>query len=371
MLIQKTITILHKQILQNFSKNDSVFYAIIFKLISLIWTDIDVADKFTKHNKREDVTSILSRLNLRYKVEGNNTKKIKDVSSLAHATLTDLSFCSAESDKAVKLISQSNAGVILCKKNLHGFVQPKQGSQLIFLDNPRFVFVDLANKIFHRKKMIGISKRSVISKTAKIGARCYIGDYTVIGENCKIGNDTKIYDKVSLVGDCIIGDRCVIHSGVTLGDDGFAFERDENTLQQFPHFGKVLVGDDVEICANSHIARGSLSDTVIGNGTKIDALVHISHNVVIGKNCEITAGAVIGGSTVLGDSSWVGLNATLKNKIKVGNNVIIASGASVIHDVSNRDIVAGVPAKSIKHKVTASSDKLFLMAGQQRSDQEE
>ncbi|MCI0558684.1 MAG: hypothetical protein MN733_09325, partial [Nitrososphaera sp.] len=95
---------------------------------------------------------------------------------------------------------------------------------------------------------------------------------------------------------------------------------------------------------------------------------HIAHNVIIGKHCELTAGTVIGGSTVLGDMCWTGLNSTLKNKIRLGNNVIVASGASVIDDVPDGDIVAGVPAKSIKHKVT--TNELFLMAGQNqgRSD---
>ena len=345
--------------------SSSGFLVTIFKLIFLTCNVTDVGNKFNKQKNSLNIRSILSQFNVSYEIEGNNKKKIKGVSSLANAKSDDLSFCSVDGDEAVNLISQSDAGIIFCKKSLQGIALPKQGVQLIFVDNPRFVFVKLANKIFTKKKMIGISSKAMISKTAKIGSRCYIGDYSVIGENCKIGNDSIIYDKVSLVRDCLIGNRCVIHSGVTLGDDGFAFERDEEELQLFPHFGKVVIGDDVEICANSHIARGSLSDTVIGNGTKIDSLVHISHNVVVGKNCEITAGAVIGGSTTLGDSSWVGLNATLKNKIRVGNNVLVASGASVIKDVPNGDIVAGVPAKSIKEKVTASSDKLFLMTGQQ------
>ncbi len=322
-----------------------------------------MAVRFTKNNKL-DIRSILSKLNVSYETEGNEFKKVNGISSLTIATTCDLTFCAAEGDEAVKLISHSGGGIILCKKSLHGIIHPKKDALLIFLDNPKFVFVKVANKIFTKKKLVGISPKAVISKTARVGARCYIGPYTVIGENCKIGNDTIIYDRVSLVRNCIIGNRCIINSGVTLGDDGFAYERDETRLELFPHFGKVVIGNDVEICANSHIARGSLSDTVIGDGTKIDSMVHISHNVVVGKNCQITAGVVIGGSTILGDSSWVGLNATLKNKIKIGNNVLVASGASVIHDVPSGDIVAGVPAKSIKEKVTASSDKIYRMAGQ-------
>lgn len=172
-----------------------------------------------------------------------------------------------------------------------------------------------------------------------------------------------IYDRAVLVQKCVIGDNCIIEPGVTMGADGFAYERHPQTLEleRFPHIGGVRIGNNVEVCANSSIARGSLSDTVIEDGTKLDALVHVAHNVVIGRNCELTAGTIIGGSTTIGDTSWMGLNCTLKNKIKIGNKVIVGAGAGVIHDVPDEDIVAGVPAKSIKHKV--NSDKLFLMAG--------
>jgi UDP-3-O-[3-hydroxymyristoyl] glucosamine N-acyltransferase len=95
--------------------------------------------------------------------------------------------------------------------------------------------------------------------------------------------------------------------------------------------------------------------------------VHIAHNVSVGNNCELTAGTIIGGSTVVGDTSWTGLNSTIKNGLKLGNNVIVASGASVIHDVPDGDIVAGVPARSIKHKV--STDEVFLMAGQKKTSE--
>jgi UDP-3-O-[3-hydroxymyristoyl] glucosamine N-acyltransferase len=104
------------------------------------------------------------------------------------------------------------------------------------------------------------------------------------------------------------------------------------------------------------------------SGTKLDALVHVAHNVIIGHNCELTAGTIIGGSTTIGNTCWTGLNSTIKNKLRIGRNVIIASGASVIRDIEDEDIVAGVPAKSIKHKVT--TDEVFLMAGQRQKSAE-
>jgi UDP-3-O-[3-hydroxymyristoyl] glucosamine N-acyltransferase len=315
----------------------------------------------------ENIESLLSNMGINYRREGPERKNIKGVSSIKDAQEDELSFCYREGEKGVSLISNSNAGVILCKMSMEGLVHPKSGAQaLFFLDNPRLVFVQVTNKLYNKKKtIIGISPHSVISETAKIGSHCYIGDFVVVGDNCKIGDNTIIYDRVSLVQNCQIGDNCIVQPGVTMGADGFAFERHPTgELERFPHLGGVKLGNNVEICANTNIARGSLSDTIIGDGTKIDAMVQIAHNVVIGTNSEVTTGTIIGGSTSIGNMCWTGLNSTLKDNIKIGNNVLIAAGAAVIHDVQDGDIVAGVPAKSIKEKV--SSDLLFLMSGQKK-----
>src|SRR5579872_5001726 len=175
-----------------------------------------------------DIKSMLSSLKVQYESEGESERKINGIASITEAKPWDLSFCWYEGDKAVDLVSRSDAGIILCKKSLQGILHPKKGRQVIFLEKPRQVFVIFANKMLERKKKpTRISPTAVISKKVTIGDRCDIGDYAVIGDNCRIGSDSVIYDKVTLVSDCVVGDRCIIHSGVTLGDDGFAFERDE------------------------------------------------------------------------------------------------------------------------------------------------
>ncbi|MDQ4101565.1 MAG: UDP-3-O-(3-hydroxymyristoyl)glucosamine N-acyltransferase [Thermoproteota archaeon] len=289
------------------------------------------------------------------------------MSSLEEATENDLSFCSNRGQEAIESISKSNAGIIFCSSDLQGAIMPARRSQcLIFVDNPRLAFIKAVshiqkNEAVERK----ISSHALISKTAKIGSNCSIGDLTIIGDNCSIGENTVIYDRVSLVRDCKIGRNCTIQSGVTMGFDGFAYERlPDGELEKFPHLRGVIIGDNVEISSSCLVARGSLTDTEIGDGTKLDAAVYVAHNVKIGRNCLLTGGARIGGTVRIGDQCWIGLNCTIKQKVRIGNNAIVGAGSLVLHDVSNEDIVAGVPAKSIKHKVT--TDKLFMMAGQNK-----
>lgn len=307
-----------------------------------------------------DIEKIICELNIEYKSEGM-AKKICEISSITEATANALAFCYWDGEKGRSLISQSDAGVIICKKNIEGLIDPKPKHQLIFVDNPKLLFIKIANIIAVNKPLRGISSSAKISDDAKIDCDCYVGDFVFIGEKCKIGKNVIIYDRVN-IRNCVINDNCVIQSGVSIGHDGFGYERDiDGTLEKFPQLKGVKIGNNVEIGSNCSIARGSLVDTVIGNGTKIDALVHLAHNVVVGNDCQITAGSIVGGSTRIGNSCWLGLNSTLKDRINIGNNVIVASGASVIRNVPDADVVAGVPAKSIKDKL--NSKELFKMNG--------
>jgi UDP-3-O-[3-hydroxymyristoyl] glucosamine N-acyltransferase len=331
-----------------------------------------------------DVTFILSNLGVKYSIysskEDFDSTSIYGVKDIRNASSEDLSYCSLDdAEKAIMAISKSNAKVIICHQSLENLVYPRSGKQqcLIFVKNPRMIIMKIINEIYYspsfnkRKgprqndKVAAAPVTSMISKSARIGKNCCIGDFTKVGDKCIIGDNTVIGDRVTIEQNTRIGKNCIIQPGTVIGADGFAFERLEDTLelQRFPHIGGVVLGNNVEICSNCSIARGSLSDTIIGEGTKLDALVHVAHNVEIGRHCALTAGTIIGGSTRIGDLCWTGLNSTIKHKVKIGNRVIIGSGASVINDIDDEDIVAGVPAKSIKHKVR--SNQLFLMAGHQ------
>lgn len=288
--------------------------------------------------------------------------KVNGVASLGEAMPNDISFCAYEGERGIKAIGRSSAGIILCKKSLYGVVTPKKNQQLIFSENPRLAFVRFVNRrTLDKAPPARVSATAVIDPTARLGRDCVVGEHAVIGRGCVLG-DRVVVDARCTLQNCSVGDGSSIQSGTVIGSDGFAYERySDGSLERFPHFGRVIIGRNVEICANCSVARGSLQDTVIGDNAKLDALVHIAHNVQIGEYCQLAAGTIIGGSTTLGRSCWTGLNSTLKNHVTLGDNVLVAAGACVIADVPDGDVVAGVPAKSIKAKV--KTDEMFIMTG--------
>ena len=190
---------------------------------------------------------------------------------------------------------------------------------------------------------VEVGPGAVIMAGATIGRGSRIGAATVVGESVEIGEDCRIGTSASLAF-CKIGVRAIIHAGVRIGQDGFGFAPGADAHLKVPQLGLVLIGDDVELGANTSIDRGTGPDTVIGSGTKIDNLVQIAHNVQIGEGCLIAAQVGISGSTVLGDHVMIGGQAGIAGHLNVGSGVRIAGQSGVTRDIEPGITVAGMPA---------------------------
>jgi UDP-3-O-[3-hydroxymyristoyl] glucosamine N-acyltransferase len=188
---------------------------------------------------------------------------------------------------------------------------------------------------------------AVVEAAAELGAGCVLGPHAVVGEGCVLGEGCRIGAHASL-SHAILGARVVIHPGARIGQPGFGFTPGPQGFVTVPQLGRVLIGDDVEVGANSTIDRGSAGDTVIGAGTRIDNLVQIGHNVRTGRMCIIVAMAGISGSTVLGDFVQMGAQAGLTGHLSVGDGARIAAQAGVMADLPAGAEVAGAPAEDIR-----------------------
>lgn len=157
-------------------------------------------------------------------------------------------------------------------------------------------------------------------------------------------------NEASVDAKIVYGDNFRVGRNTVIGGDGFGYEKNEmGEYEFFPHFGNVIIGNNVSIGSNSCIDRGTLSDTLIGNGVKIDNLVHIAHNVQIGDNCLIVAGTVVCGSAKIGNGTYVGANVTIREHLKIGSNVYIGMGSVVIKNISDNEMWYGNPAKFIRY----------------------
>ncbi len=289
-------------------------------------------------------------------------KTYLDVSPLDNATSDDVSFL--DNKKYKEAFATSKAGLCIVRPEFESMAP--EGMALLLTPDPYFAYACVATAFYPiASSDNAISEDAVIDPTAQIGNACSIaggvsiGPGVTIADNCIIGANTSIASGCQIgagshIGAnvtlqcCLIGDAVIIHPGVRVGQDGFGFAPGAQGHKKVPQLGRVIIGDAVEIGANTTIDRGTGPDTVIGLGTKIDNLVQIGHNVEIGNHCFIVAHVGISGSTKVGDFTMIGGQVGIAGHLKVGSGVKIAAQSGVMRDIGDGETVGGSPAQPMK-----------------------
>ena len=291
------------------------------------------------------------------RVCGDADVLIRSASTLGRAEAGDISFLTNR--KYEKQLRATKASAVIVGKET-----PSASVPLLIAEDPYFAFMQIMVLLHgHRKhKKVGISPRSSISDSAKVGAECHIYDFATIADDARIGdgcivypgayigqdvhlgNDSIIYPNVTIYDGCKIGNRVIINANSAIGEDGFGYASHKGLHHKIPQIGTVIIEDDVEIGACCGIERGTLGDTVIGQGSKLGDLIAIGHGTKIGAHCLLVAQVGVAGSTTLGHHCIIGGQVGIVGHISVGNNVTIAAKAGVINNIPDGKVVLGAPA---------------------------
>ncbi|MDQ2079778.1 UDP-3-O-(3-hydroxymyristoyl)glucosamine N-acyltransferase [Xanthobacteraceae bacterium Astr-EGSB] len=289
---------------------------------------------------------------------------ITSVAPLDRAGASDLSFL--DSSRFADVLPSTRAGACLMHERFES--RAPSGMNVLRARDPYRAFVIVARHLFESSlrpaspyESNGIDPRAIVHPSAKlgldttvdpgavIGPRAVIGARTVVGANAVIGADVQIGQDCSIgpgssVIHAIIGDNVICHPGCHIGQDGFRYLTGKDGHVKVPQIGRVIIQDDVEIGAGSAIDRGGLGDTCIGEGTKIDNLVHIAHNVTIGRHCIITGQCGIAGSVTVGDHVMFGGQAGVADHLSIGSGAMIGAKSGVVSNVPAGERWLGYPA---------------------------
>ena len=305
------------------------------------------------------VTRTLSELaaELGGEVVGDGSVVLRGVAGIREAMPGDVTFLANRRYDAH--LRETRASAVICARD-----QADAGRPLLRVDNPYLAF-QRAVRIFrpdHYRPAPGIHPTACVAADATLGREVAIGPHCIVesgarigdrvvlmggcyvGHGATIGEDGYLYPRVVIREDCTLGDRCVLHPGVVVGSDGFGFAFDAGRYHKVPQVGTVVIGDDVEIGANTTIDRATTHSTRIGEGTKIDNLVQIGHNVVVGRHCIIVAQVGVSGSTELEDYVTLGGQAGLVGHIKIGKGAMVGAQSGVTKSVAADTTVTGYPA---------------------------
>jgi UDP-3-O-[3-hydroxymyristoyl] glucosamine N-acyltransferase len=290
-------------------------------------------------------------------VVGDGSIVIRGVAGIREALPGDITFLANSRYEAH--LAETRASAVICSR------EPRQSSlPLLQVDNPYLAF-QRAVRVFrpesHRPEpgvhasavvsgeaIVGagasIGAHCVVERGARIGARVVLMPGCYVGAMAAVGDDTLLYPCVTVREECELGRSCIVHSGAVIGSDGFGFAFDAGRYHKVPQVGNVIIGNDVEIGANTTIDRATTDSTRIGDGTKIDNLVQIGHNVIVGRHCIIVAQVGIAGSTELEDYVTVGGQAGLVGHIRVGARAMVGAQSGVTKSVPADTVVTGYPA---------------------------
>jgi UDP-3-O-[3-hydroxymyristoyl] glucosamine N-acyltransferase len=292
------------------------------------------------------------------RVVGSSAGRVRGIADLASAGAEDISFFTHPRYRAQ--FAQTQAGCVLVQ---HERAAPHPDCALIVCADPYLALAHVA-AVLHRRKTptparhpgahihpdavvhpsASVGAGAVIEAGARVGARTEVGALCFLGVGSQVGDDCHLHASVRLMADCTVGDRCILHPGCVVGSDGFGFATDRATGKhhKIPQVGRVIVGDDVEVGANSTIDRATFGATRIGDGTKIDNLVQIGHNVVLGEQCIVVSQSGIAGSTTLGANVIIGAQAGIGGHLTVVGNVMLAARAGVTRSIDAPGIYSGL-----------------------------
>ena len=274
-------------------------------------------------------------------LRGDATLRVQQVAGLEHAGAGQISFL-ANPRYRQQLLSTRAEAVILAPQVAQDYPRA-----CIVTDNPYAYFARVAQLLNPAERppaavhpsavvetslppSVSVGANAVIGAGARVGAGTIIGAGCVVGEGTSIGADAVLHGNVTIYRDCVIGVRVVIHSGAVIGSDGFGFAREnDGSYVKIPQIGRVVIGDDVEIGANTTIDRGTLEDTVIEEGAKLDNLVQVAHNCRVGAHTVLAGCTGIAGSTRIGKRCMFGGAAMIIGHIEIADDVII-TGASFV-----------------------------------------
>jgi len=289
-------------------------------------------------------------------VLGDGSVTISGIAGIEEAGESEITFLS--NPKYAKKIRETRASAVIAAQEIEDFNRP-----VLLSKNPYLAYARIL-RLFQAetRPAPGIDERAVIGKRARIGKDCTISPFVFIGEDTEVGERTVIYPFVFIgdgvkIGDdtlihagcsirerCIIGKQVIIHCGAVIGSDGFGFAKDGKSYYKIPQIGIVQIDDDVEIGANVTIDRAALGKTWIKRGVKIDNLVHIAHNVVVGEDTVLVAQVGISGSTEIGNNVSLAGQVGVVGHLKIGDNAMVGAKSGVAADVEAGRTVSGIPA---------------------------